>query len=66
MMPGKFKFVFGLANDEIGYNIPKSECDEIPPYLYNHHKSPYGEVKSIGPEAGPIIHESLIEMLEGF
>ena len=66
MMPGKFKFVFGLANDEIGYIIPKSEWDEIPPYLYNHHKSPYGEVNSIGPEAGPIIHESLIEMLEGF
>ena len=66
MMPGKFKFVFGLANDEIGYIIPKSEWDEIPPYLYNHHKSPYGEVNSIGPEAGPIVHESLMELLEGF
>ena len=66
MMPGKFKFVFGLANDEIGYIIPKSEWDEIPPYLYNHHKSPYGEINSIGPEAGPIVHESLMELLEGF
>ena len=66
MMPGKFKFVFGLANDEIGYIIPKSEWDEIPPYLYNHHKSPYGEVNSIGPEAGPIIHESLRKILENF
>ena len=66
MMPGKFKFVFGLANDEIGYIIPKSEWDEIPPYLYNHHKSPYGEVNSIGPEAGPIIHESLSVILEEF
>ena len=66
MMPGKFKFVFGLANDEIGYIIPKSEWDEIPPYLYNHHKSPYGEVNSIGPEVGPIVHESLMELLEGF
>ena len=66
MMSGKFKFVFGLANDEIGYIIPKSEWDEIPPYLYNHHQSPYGEVNSIGPEAGPIVHESLSEILEDF
>jgi hypothetical protein len=66
MMSGKFKFVFGLANDEIGYIIPKSEWDEIPPYLYNHHQSPYGEVNSIGPEAGPIVHESLSELLEDF
>jgi len=37
MMKGEYKFVFGLANDEIGYIIPKSEWDEVPPYLYNHH-----------------------------
>ena len=36
-MKGEYKFVFGLANDEIGYIIPKSEWDEVPPYLYNHH-----------------------------
>ena len=63
MMKGDFKFVFGLANDEIGYIIPKSEWDEVPPYLYNHHDSPYGEVNSLGPEAGPIIHQSIRDIL---
>ena len=64
MMKGDYKFVFGLANDEIGYIIPKSEWDEVPPYLYNHHKSPYGEINSLGPEAGPIIHMSLSKIME--
>jgi hypothetical protein len=33
LMPGRIKFVFGLANDEIGYSIPKSQWDRKPPYL---------------------------------
>ncbi len=62
-MQGKFKFVFGLANDEIGYIIPKSEWDVKPPYLYNDDESPYGEENSIGPETAPIVYSSLIELL---
>ena len=62
-MQGEFKFVFGLANDEIGYIIPKSEWDEEPPYLYNDNDSPYGEENSIGPEAAPIVYHSLVELL---
>jgi len=27
LMPGRVKFVLGLANDEIGYILPKSEWD---------------------------------------
>ena len=27
LMPGKYRFVIGLANDEIGYIIPKSQWD---------------------------------------
>lgn len=63
-MKGKFKFVFGLANDEIGYIIPKSEWDEEPPYLYNDNDSPYGEENSIGPETGPIIYNRIVELLK--
>tara|TARA_B100001971_G_scaffold86596_1_gene80046 strand:- start:78 stop:1634 length:1557 start_codon:yes stop_codon:yes gene_type:complete len=62
-MQGQFKFVLGLANDEIGYIIPKSEWDEKPPYLYNDDESPYGEENSTGPEAAPIIYNSIIELL---
>ena len=65
-MPGEFKFVFGLANDEIGYIIPKSEWDEKPPYLYNDDDSPYGEENAVGPEAGPIVYGELRKLLENF
>ncbi len=63
LMPGKYKFVIGLANDEIGYIIPKSEWDEEKPYLYGAKKSPYGETNSFGPETAPILHREFQEIL---
>lgn len=63
LMPGRFKFVLGLANDEIGYIIPKSEWDEIPPYLYDSDKPTYGEIVSMGPETAPILHSELKTIL---
>ncbi len=42
MMKGKYKFIFGLANDEIGYIIPKSQWDAKAPYTYKKEDSPYG------------------------
>ena len=63
-MSGQFKFVFGLANDEVGYIIPKSEWDEEPPYLYNNNNSPYGEENSLGPETAPIIYHGIVDLLE--
>jgi hypothetical protein len=62
MMPGKVKFIFGLANDEIGYIIPKSEWDHKKPYLYGAKKKPYGEINSCGPEVGPKIHAAMREL----
>jgi len=56
MMPGNIKFVFGLANDEIGYILPKSQWDEEPPFAYGRKDAPYGEVNSVGPETGPAVH----------
>lgn len=63
MMPGKYKFVFGLANDEIGYIIPKSQWDEKAPYTYDKKDSPYGEENSLGPETASILHKNLQEIL---
>ena len=63
MMPGKYKFVFGLANDEIGYILPKSQWDVKAPYTYNREDSPYGEENSLGPETAALLHASLKEML---
>ena len=64
LMPGKFKFVIGLANDEIGYIIPKSQWDKKAPFTYGREKSPYGEINSPGPETAPSLHSNLVEMLE--
>lgn len=62
LMPGRIKFVFGLANDEVGYLIPKSEWDEKPPYLYGADHAPYGEINSVGPDAAGCVHRALKEL----
>jgi hypothetical protein len=62
LMPGRVKFVFGLANDELGYLIPKSEWDRKPPYLYGAPKPVYGEINSVGPDAAGRIHAALREL----
>ncbi|MHB1306618.1 MAG: hypothetical protein ACYDC1_20100 [Limisphaerales bacterium] len=62
LMPGRVKFVIGLANDEIGYIIPQSEWDQKPPYLYGSEKGVYGEINSLGPETGPRIHAAIKEL----
>lgn len=63
MMKGKYKFVFGLANDEIGYIIPKSHWDVKAPYAFNRKDSPYGEENSLGSETAPALHKNIREML---
>ena len=63
MMSGKFRFVFGLANDEIGYIIPKSQWDVKAPFVFGRKEAQYGEENSLGPETGPILHKNLKEML---
>ncbi len=62
LMPGKVKFVFGLANDEVGYLIPKSEWDEKPPYLYGQSHAPYGEINSVGPDAAGVVHAAIKQL----
>jgi hypothetical protein len=59
LMPGRVKFLIGLANDEVGYIIPKSEWDNEAPWLYGSAERHYGEINSLGPETGPQIHAAL-------
>jgi hypothetical protein len=47
--------LIGLANDELGYIIPKRQWDEKPPYCYGRKKPQYGEANSCGPETAPTI-----------
>jgi len=49
------RMLIGLANDEIGYLIPKRQWDEKPPFCYGHKKAQYGEVNSLGPETAPLV-----------
>lgn len=56
------QFVVGLANDEIGYIIPRSQWDVEPPYAYGRSRRPYGEINSVGPEAGPLIYRTVRDL----
>jgi hypothetical protein len=57
-----FRMIVGLANDEIGYIIPKRQWDEKPPFAYGRKTSQYGEINSLGAETGPLICEAFREM----
>ncbi|WP_145258223.1 hypothetical protein [Planctomycetes bacterium Pan216] len=46
--------LFGLANDEVGYIIPKCQWDDRRPYGFNG-TSTYGERMSVGPDVAPIV-----------
>jgi hypothetical protein len=54
-MKSKHKMMIGLANDEIGYILPKRQWDEKAPFCYGRTKAQYGEENSLGPDTGPII-----------
>ena len=50
---------WGLANDEIGYLIPKRQWDVRRPYAFGRDRAQYGEVNSCGYDAARIVLESL-------
>jgi hypothetical protein len=55
---GKYHLMIGLANDEIGYIIPKRQWDEKAPFCYGRQKAQYGEGNSVGPDAAPLLCEA--------
>ena len=64
LMPGDYRFVIGLANDEIGYILPKSQWDVEAPYTYGREKAPYGEENSLGPETAPLLYKEYKNILK--
>ncbi len=64
MMKAPYRMLIGLANDEIGYIIPKAEWDEKEPWLQNAPRRWYGEVNAVGPEAAPLIAAAVEELLK--
>jgi len=63
-MPGRYRFVLGLAGDALGYIIPKSEWDNEPPWLYGSTRETYGEIVSLGPDTAPTLHRALLALLQ--
>ncbi len=59
ILPGPKMLLLGLANDEIGYIIPKRQWDVKPPFAYNRSSPQYGEKNSVGPETARILMEAL-------
>ena len=55
LMSARFKMLAGLANDEIGYIIPKAEWDETSPWLNNAPENWYGEGIANDPQAPELI-----------
>ncbi len=64
-MSTKPVFIIGLANDLLGYLIPKSQWDYEPPFAYGRKSMQYGERVSVGPDAAPLVMEALREMMQG-
>jgi hypothetical protein len=63
LMTAPVKMLFGLANDEIGYVIPKAQWDEKPPFTFGAQKRWYGEVNSVGPDAAPLIVDAFSRLI---
>jgi hypothetical protein len=63
-LKGPHRMIIGLANDEIGYILPKRQWDEKPPYCYGRTAPQYGEQNSVGPEAGPILCRAIKDLAE--
>jgi hypothetical protein len=64
-MRGPHRMMIGLANDEVGYIIPKRQWDEKPPFCYGRSKAQYGEENSVGPETAPILCRAFKELVDG-
>ncbi|AWM36701.1 Neutral/alkaline non-lysosomal ceramidase [Gemmata obscuriglobus] len=64
-LKGKHRMLIGLANDELGYFIPKRQWDENAPFCYGLKKAQYGEMNSVGPEAAPVICGAFKELAKG-
>lgn len=63
LLHSDYKMVFGLANDEIGYIIPRAQWDEKPPFAYGRDEAQYGEVNSVGDRVAPVLAEAYRRLL---
>jgi hypothetical protein len=63
-MRGHVNMMVNLANDSLGYIIPRSEWDEDAPWIYGNSEPSYGEIVSAGPDTARIVHRALMRVFE--
>ena len=63
-LKSEHRMVIGLANDEIGYVIPRRQWDVKAPFAYGRAKTQYGEVNSVGPSAAARLAEAFERLLQ--
>lgn len=59
ILPSEKALILGLANDEVGYIVPKRQWDVVAPFAYGRKSAQYGERNSLGPETARRIAEAL-------
>ncbi len=59
----RMALIIGLANDQIGYMVPKTQWDVKAPFIYDG-EAQYGEENSGGPDVAPTIHRESLKLLE--
>jgi hypothetical protein len=64
-LKGPHRMILGLANDEIGYILPKRQWDEKAPFTYGQKKAPYGEINSLGPDTAPLLCQAFKDLVGG-
>jgi hypothetical protein len=63
LLKSEQRIVIGLANDEIGYVIPRRQWDVKAPFAYGRSKTQYGEINSVGPSAAARLSEAFERLL---
>jgi hypothetical protein len=64
-MKGPYRMLVGLANDEVGYIIPKRQWDAKPPFCYKRKEAQYGEINSLGPDTAPLLCAAFKDLVAG-
>jgi len=64
IIPGEYKFLLGLGQDELGYMVPLYDfmLDPEGPYLFSAPGDHYEETRSIGPQIVEQVFETMKEL----
>ncbi len=63
-MRGRVNMMVNLANDSLGYIIPRSQWDAEAPWIYGSEEETYGEIVSAGPDTARIVHGALLDAFD--